>query len=246
MDLKGKAAIVTGGAQGIGKAIATRLAASGADLVIPDVNLEAAKTTAAEIEQLGVRALALEASVTELEQMDAVARQTVEAYGNISILVNNAGITRDNLLLRMKDEEWRAVLDVNLRGAFVCTKAVLRQMLKQRWGRIVNIASVVGIMGNAGQCNYAASKAGLIGFTKSAARELGSRNITVNAVAPGYIQTAMTAALNAEQTAAMKATIPLQALGSAEDVAGAVAFFVGRDGCYVTGHVLNIDGGMAM
>lgn len=246
MNLKGKAAIVTGGAQGIGKAIARRLAQAGADIVIPDIQLPLAEATAQELRNLGVGALAVKASVTDLDQMTAVADRTVERFGNISILVNNAGITRDNLLLRMKDEEWKAVLDVNLRGAFIATKAVLRQMLKQRFGRIVNISSVVGIMGNAGQCNYSASKAGMVGFTKSAARELGSRNITVNAVAPGYIQTAMTEKLTEEQTDAMRRTIPLERLGTADDVAAAVAFLVSDDANYITGHVLTVDGGMAM
>jgi len=246
MDIKGKAAIITGGAQGIGKAIAIRLAQAGADIVIPDIKIEIADETAKEIQQSGVKALSVEASVTDLDQMNLVVEKTVKTFGNISILVNNAGITRDNLLLRMKDEDWKAVLDVNLRGAFICTKAVLRQMLRQKWGRIVNIASVVGIMGNAGQCNYSASKAGMIGFTKSAARELGSRGITVNAVAPGYIETAMTDALSEEQTAAMKQNISLQRLGRPEDVANAVAFLSSEEASYTTGHVLNVDGGMAM
>jgi len=251
MDLKDKAALVTGGARGIGRAICLALAEQGADICIADV-IDAAETVK-EIEAKGVRCIARQADVTKLDDMAAVVKDVVAEFGNLSILVNNAGITRDGLLMRMSEADWDAVLAVNLKGAFVCTKAVIRQMMRQKYGKIVNIASVVGIFGNAGQANYAASKAGLIGFTKSVAKEFGSRGINVNAVAPGYIVTEMTHALSDEMRQSFAANIPLtrpglsdEKAGCAEDVAQCVAFLASDAAGYVTGQVLPVDGGLAM
>ena len=247
MELSGKAAIVTGGGRGIGKAISLALAEMGADLVIPDIDQGLAESAAAEIqEQKGIKALAVGANVTNFDDMSGVVEKAVEALGNVQILVNNAGITRDGLIMRMQEEQWDQVLAVNLKGAFVCTKAVARQMFRQKAGKIVNISSIVGIMGNAGQANYSASKAGLIGLTKSCAKEFASRNITVNAVAPGFIATAMTDALEEEVQQRMLAQIPLARFGGAEDVARAVAFLCSSASDYITGQVLQIDGGMLM
>ncbi|GAF97279.1 unnamed protein product, partial [marine sediment metagenome] len=208
MGLLGKVALVTGGAQGIGRAVALMLATNGSDVAISDVNVEMARTTAEEIEKIGRRALAVEADVARFEDGEKMVRETVEAMGRIDILVNNAGITRDKLILRMSEEDWDTVLNVNLKGAFNCTRAAVRYMSKQRSGRVVNIASVVGLMGNAGQANYAASKAGLIGFTKTVAREFASRRINVNAVAPGYIDTPMTRSLPEKAKEELKKLIP--------------------------------------
>jgi len=251
MELKGKAAIVTGGGRGIGKAISLALAERGADVCIADV-IDCADTVA-EIEAKGVKCIARKADVTKMDAMDSVVKDCVEAFGNVSILVNNAGVTRDNLLMRMSEQEWDLVLAVNLKGAFVCTKAVTRPMMKQKAGKIVNIASVVGIFGNAGQANYAASKAGMIGFTKAVAKELGSRGINVNAVAPGFIVTDMTHVLSDEARAALERIIPLSRsnmpdakAGYPEDVAKVVAFLCGPSADYITGQVIPIDGGMAM
>ena len=251
MELKGKAAIVTGGGRGIGKAISLALAERGADICIADV-IDCAETVA-EIEAKGVRCIARKADVTKFDAMEAVVKDCVDTFGNLSILVNNAGITRDGLLLRMSEQDWDLVLAVNLKGAFICTKAAARQMMKQKAGKIVNIASVVGIFGNAGQANYAASKAGMIGFTKAVAKELGSRGINVNAVAPGYIVTDMTHVLSDEARAAFERIIPLSRAGMPdpkagypEDVAKVVAFLCGPAADYVTGQVIPIDGGMAM
>jgi len=251
MDLKSRAALVTGGSRGIGKAICLALAEAGADLCIADV-LDA-DDTVKEIEAKGVRCIARKADVTRLDQMEAVVKDMVAEFGNVSILVNNAGITRDGLLMRMSEEDWDAVLAVNLKGAFICTKAVIRQMMKQKAGKIINISSVVGLFGNAGQANYSASKAGLIGFTKSVAKEFGSRGINVNAVAPGYILTELTHVLSDEVREGFVRTIPLtradqddDKAGTAEDVAQCVAFLAGDAAGYITGQVIPVDGGMAM
>ena len=247
MEFKGKAAIITGGARGIGRQIALTLAGSGADIVLVDVlPLPEIEATAKEMEAKGVRALALQADVSNLEQMNAAADKTAEALGNVHILVNNAGVTRDNLALRMTDQEWDIVINVNLKGTFVCTKAAIRHMIKQRAGKIVNVASIVGVMGNAGQANYSASKAGIIGFTKSMAKELAGRNINVNAVAPGFIATAMTDKLKDDVKAQMLAEIPLKRFGTVDDVARAVRFLCSEDSSYITGHVIHVTGGMGM
>ncbi|HUW35331.1 MAG TPA: 3-oxoacyl-[acyl-carrier-protein] reductase [Planctomycetota bacterium] len=247
MEFTGKSAIITGGARGIGKQIALTLAGSGADIVLVDVLPPAELVASAkDIQATGVRCLALQADVSNFDQMTDVANKTVEAFGNIHILVNNAGITRDNLAMRMSDQEWDQVITVNLRGTFICTKAVIRQMMKQRAGKIVNIASIVGVMGNAGQANYSASKAGIIGFTKSIAKEVAERNINVNAIAPGFIATAMTDKLKDDVKAQMLAQIPLRRFGSVQDVARAVRFLCSEDSSYITGHVVHITGGMGM
>ncbi len=246
MKLAEKVAIVTGSTRGIGQAIAEELARQGAKVVISGRNGERARQVAAAIQEAGGEAIAVQADVSHMEDAQQLVKETLDRWGRIDILVNNAGITRDNLLLRMSEEEWDTVLQVNLKGAFNCTKSVTRQMMKQRQGRIINITSVVGQMGNAGQANYAASKAGLIGFTKSVARELASRNITCNAVAPGYIQTDMTAALDDAVKDSLKQQIPLGRLGTPEDVARVVAFLCSDDAAYITGQVINVDGGMVM
>lgn len=246
MKLAEKVAIVTGSTRGIGQAIAEELARQGAKVVISGRNGERAQQVAAAIQEAGGEAIAVQADVSHMEDAQRLVKETLDQWGRIDILVNNAGITRDNLLLRMSEEEWDTVLQVNLKGAFNCTKSVTRQMMKQRQGRIINITSVVGQMGNAGQANYAASKAGLIGFTKSVARELASRNITCNAVAPGYIQTDMTAALDDAVKDSLKQQIPLGRLGTPEDVARVVAFLCSDDAAYITGQVINVDGGMVM
>ncbi|MCJ7605992.1 MAG: 3-oxoacyl-[acyl-carrier-protein] reductase [Dehalococcoidales bacterium] len=248
MDLSGRTAIVTGSARGIGKAIALKLAEVGADIVVNDIEpaAEAMEETAAEIRALGRRALTVTADVSSPEDVARLINTAAAEYGKIDILVNNAGVTRDQLVMRMSDEEWDTVLNIDLKSAFLCSRAVLRYMLKQRSGRIISIASVVGIMGNAGQANYSAAKAGVIGLTKSIAKEVGSRSITANAIAPGYIQTRMTDQLDEKQTAAMLARIPLNSLGTPRDVAEAVAFLASDEARYITGQVLNIDGGMAL
>lgn len=246
MTMKDHVAIVTGGARGIGKAISQSLAQEGAHLVISDVNLGEAKQTADALASGGRRCLAVEANVTDGKAVAEMVDRVIREFGRIDILINNAGITRDALLLRMKEEDWDLVLNVNLKGAFHCTKSVLPSMSKQRSGRIVNIASIVGVMGNAGQANYAASKAALIGFTKSVAREYASRGITVNAVAPGFIDTAMTQNLSAEVREGLMKQIPLNRLGTAQDIAHAVRFLVSEEAGYITGHVLHVNGGMLM
>jgi len=246
MDLVGKVALVTGGAQGIGRAVVLMLATNGCDVAISDINKETAAITAGEIEGMGRKSLAIQANVARFEDGERMIQETVEGLGRIDILVNNAGITRDKLVLRMSEEDWDAVLDVNLKGAFNCTRAALRHMAKQRSGRIVNIASVVGLMGNAGQANYAASKAGLIGFTKAVGREVASRGITVNAVAPGYIDTPMTQALPEKAQEELKRLIPMVRLGTPEDVAKAVLFLVTGASDYITGQVLQVNGGLYM
>jgi 3-oxoacyl-[acyl-carrier protein] reductase len=246
MSLNGKIALVTGAAQGIGRDIALGLAADGADVAICDVNLEAAQKTAADIEAKGRKSLAVKANVAASADVTAMIDQVVEKLGRIDILVNNAGITRDGLILRMKDEDWDLVLSINLKGAFLCTKAALKLMTKQRAGTIINIASIVGAMGNAGQANYVASKAGLIGLTKTIAREYANRNVTSNAVAPGFIDTAMTQALTDQVRADLAKQIPLGRLGSSEDVANAVRFLASPSAAYITGQVVHVNGGMYM
>lgn len=246
MSLEGRVAIVTGAAQGIGRAIAETLAEAGADIVVADLDPTRSKETVAAVEKAGRKALNLRVNVADANDTKAMAEQILKDWGKIDILVNNAGITRDGLLLRMKEEDWNVVLQVNLNGTFHCTKAVLQPMTKQRYGRIVNIASIVGAMGNVGQANYAASKAAVIGFTKTVAREYASRNVTVNAVAPGFIDTAMTQGLAAEVKEALQKQIPLARLGTPADIANAVRFLVSEDALYITGHVLHVNGGMLM
>jgi 3-oxoacyl-[acyl-carrier protein] reductase len=243
--LEGRVALVTGASRGIGRAIARRLAADGA-MVVAAARGENAEGVAREIRAAGGAAMAVALDVTDSEAPGRVVNDVLERHGRLDILVNNAGITRDQLMLRMKREDWDAVIATNLTAAFVCTQAVLKPMIKQRAGRIVSVTSVVGQSGNAGQANYAASKAGLIGFTKSLAQEVASRNVTVNAVAPGLIETDMTKALAAGAQDAWAAKIPLQRLGTPDDVAGAVAFLVSDDAAYITGHVLSVNGGMYM
>ena len=244
--LEGQVAIVTGGAQNIGRSIALTLAGAGSDVVVVDVDREKGEATAGEIREMGRDALALQTNVTDAGETAGAVEKVLEKFGRVDILVNNAGITRDNLLLRMKEEEWDAVLAVNLKGTYNFTKAVVRTMVKARRGRIVNIASVIGLMGNAGQANYAASKAGIIGFSKSVAKELASRGVTVNAVAPGFIDTAMTRVLSDEVREELQKQIPLRRLGVSQDVANVVGFLVSPAADYVTGQVLNVDGGMVM
>ena len=239
-------ALVTGGAQGIGKAVALLLAQNGADIVVSDVNLEKAEETAREIQALGRKALAIKADVARLVDVEKMVEMILAQFGQVDILVNNAGIARDKLILRMTEEDWDAVLNINLKGTFNCTKAVVRHMSKQKSGKIVNIASVVGEMGNAGQGNYAASKAGVIGFTKTIAREFAQRGINVNAIAPGYIETPMTDALPEKVKEELKRLIPMDRLGKPEDVAEAVLFLVSESANYVTGQVLNVNGGIYM
>ena len=246
MILKDKVALVTGAAQGIGRAIALKLAANGADVVIVDMNLDKAQEAAREVERLGRRALALRANIANLQEAEAMADEAVAKLGAVHVMVNNAGITRDALILRMKEEDWDAVINVNLKGVFNCTKAVVKHMSKQRYGRIVNIASIVGEMGNAGQANYSASKAGVIALTKTVAREFATRNITCNAVAPGFIDTAMTQALSEKVKEELAKQIPMGRLGTPEDVAEGVLFLVSEATGYITGQVLNINGGMYM
>ncbi len=246
MNLKERVALVTGGAQGIGRAVALTLARNGADVVISDVNQEKAEQTAAEISGLGRRSMALKADVAREDDVEKMVEAVLERFGRIDILVNNAGIARDKLILRMSEGDWDAVLNVNLKGTFNCTKTVLKYMSRQRSGKIVNIASVVGEMGNAGQANYAASKAGVIGLTKTVAREFAQRGINVNAVAPGYIQTSMTEAIPEKAKEELKRMIPMERLGTPEDVAEAVLFLVSDVSSYITGQVLNVNGGIYM
>ena len=247
MLLDGKTALVTGASRGIGRAIALRLAAEGASVAINYAgNTAKAEETKAAIEAVGGKAALFQADVSDSAQVERMVAAVTEMFGTIDILVNNAGITRDGLLMRMKEEDFDAVLDTNLKGIFHVTKAVSKLMMKKRAGRIVNMASVVGIMGNAGQTNYAAAKAGVIGFTKSAAREFAARGITVNAVAPGFIATDMTAAMPEKAKEATLAAIPLRRMGAPEDVANAVAFLVSDQASYITGQVVKVDGGMVM
>jgi len=246
MSLEGKIAIVTGSGQGIGRAIAEMLARHGADIVVADLDPGRSQETVSAVTGLGRLALNLKVNVAVWDEVKGMVDQVVKEWGKVDILVNNAGVTRDGLLIRMKEEDWNLVLQVNLNGTFHCTKAVLQPMGKQRYGRIVNIASIVGAMGNAGQANYAASKAAVIGFTKTVAREYAARAITVNAVAPGFIDTAMTQGLSAEVKETLQKQIPLSRLGLPSDVAAAVRFLVSDEASYITGHVLHVNGGMLM
>ncbi|HUU14965.1 MAG TPA: 3-oxoacyl-[acyl-carrier-protein] reductase [Terriglobia bacterium] len=246
MGFEGRVAFVTGSAQGIGRAIALALAEAGCDVVIADVNPEKIDSVAKEVEGLGRKSLALKLDVSDPESVKAGVAKILEAFGKIDILVNNAGITRDGLVMRMKPEDWSLVLRVNLDGTFYCTRAVLHGMVKQRYGRIVNIASVVAQAGNPGQANYVASKGGIIGLTKAVAAEVASRNITVNAVAPGFIATAMTEKLPDEVRTRMLSLIPLGRMGTDRDIACGVRFLASDEASYITGHVLSINGGMYM
>ena len=247
MLLANKTALVTGASRGIGRATALELAKAGAEVAVNYAgNRAAAEEVLAQIQAAGGQAFMVQADVGDAAAVDAMVKSVVEQFGSIDILVNNAGITRDNLIMRMKEEDWDAVIHTNLKGIFNCTKVVTKLMMKQRYGRIVNMTSVVGVMGNAGQSNYAAAKAGVIGFTKSMAKELASRNITVNAVAPGYISTDMTADLPDQAKADLQSQIPLQRLGNPADVASAVLFLVSPGADYITGQTLHVDGGMVM
>jgi 3-oxoacyl-[acyl-carrier protein] reductase len=247
MNLDGRTALVTGASRGIGRAVALALAKTGANVVINYVsNARAGQKVAGEAERAGARVLLFQADVSRPEEAAELVQAGVDEFGRLDILVNNAGITRDNLLMRMQDEDWDAVLNVNLKGAFNTTRAALRYMLKARYGRIINISSIIGLRGNAGQANYAAAKAGLIGLTKSVAREIGSRNITVNAVAPGFILTEMTDKLPQEVRERMISEIPLGRFGTPEDVAALITFLASEAAGYITGQVIAVDGGMAI
>lgn len=247
MTLQNKTAVVTGASRGIGQAIALELAKQGAKVVVNYSGSEArAQQVVEQIQAAGGEAIAVQANVADAESVAQLMNKALETFGSIDILVNNAGITRDNLLMRMKEDEWDDVMNTNLKGVFLCTKAVTRQMMKQRSGRIINISSIVGVSGNAGQANYVAAKAGVIGLTKTTAKELASRNILVNAIAPGFITTDMTDELSEELKQAMLAQIPLAKLGQPEDIAKTVAFFASDAANYITGQTLHVDGGMVM
>jgi len=246
MQLANQVAIITGGARGIGREIALAFAREGADLALFDVNPEPLEATAGELRELGRRAEGLIVDVTDGKQVEDGVAKVLDKLGRIDILINNAGITKDSLLIRMDDAQWDRVLDINLKGTFLCTRAVAKHMLKQRRGRIVSVASIVGIIGNPGQANYAASKAGIIGMTKSVAKELASRGITCNAIAPGFIKTEMTEALPEEAKQRLQSAIPMGTLGEPRDVAQAALFLVSEAARYITGHVLVVDGGLAM
>jgi len=243
MNFNGQTALITGAGRGIGKTIAVKLAESGLDIAIADMN-PVSDDVLKEIEEYGTKCLAFQLDVTDVESVDSVVKKIIDETGGIHILVNNAGITQDNLFMRMKPEQWSQVIDVNLNGVFHVTKAVIRTMVKQHSGRIINISSVVGFSGNPGQVNYSSTKSGLIGFTKSLSREVGTRGITVNAVAPGFINSAMTQALNESQQQAILSQIPLGRMGEAEDIANAVAFLASEEASYITGTVLHVNGGM--
>ena len=243
MNFNGQTALITGAGRGIGKTIAVKLAESGLDIAIADMK-PVSDDVLKEIEEYGTKCFAFQLDVTDVESVDSVVKKIIDETGGIHILVNNAGITQDNLFMRMKPEQWSQVIDVNLNGVFHVTKAVIRTMVKQHSGRIINISSVVGFSGNPGQVNYSSTKSGLIGFTKSLSREVGTRGITVNAVAPGFINTAMTQALNESQQQAILSQIPLGRMGEAEDIANAVAFLASEEASYITGTVLHVNGGM--
>ena len=247
INLTGQVAVVTGVSRGIGKEIAKKLASFGADVVINYTSKEdEALKTKNEIESMGVKCTSIKCDVSKFDEVNQMIDSVVSEFGKIDILVNNAGITKDGLLMRMKEEDFDRVIDINLKGVFNCTKAVTKPMMKKKYGRIINMTSVVGIMGNAGQTNYCASKAGVIGFTKASARELASRNININAVAPGFIETDMTKVLSDDVKESTLANIPKKSYGKPEDVANAVAFLVSDMSSYITGQVINVDGGMVM
>ena len=246
MKLKGKVSLVTGAARGIGKEIALTLAREGSAIVLWDINSELCKKVEEQIKKLGTNALFSEVEVSNLEEVSNAVKTAVEKFGTIDILVNNAGITKDTLIIRMKEEDWDKVIAVNLKGVFNCTKEVIPVMMKKSWGRIINITSVIGIIGNRGQANYAASKAGIIGLTKSIAKEVASRNITCNAIAPGYIETEMTSRLPESVKEAYIKSIPLARAGTPSDVANLVLFLAQDESSYITGQVINVDGGMVM
>ncbi len=247
MSLQGRNALVTGGSRGIGRAICLELARQGANVAVNYAgNAQAAEETAAACRELGVQAVTIRADVADAAACESMVKEVISSFGSLHILVNNAGITRDNLALSISESDFDAVLDTNLKGAFFCCKAAYRPMMRQRYGRIINMSSVVGLRGNAGQANYSASKAGLIGLTKSLAKELAARKVTVNAVAPGFIDTDMTAVLPEAAKETLLKTIPMARLGQPEDVARAVAFFAADETAYVTGQVLCVDGGMAV
>lgn len=247
MDYKNKTVIVTGGSRGIGKAVALAFGAKGANVVVNYTSSEAkAVETAEAIKALGGNAITVKCNVAVADDVDGLLKATKEAFGNVDYLINNAGVTRDGLLIRMKEDDWDAVIDTNLKGVYLCTKIIGKAMLKQKSGNIVNMTSVVGVMGNAGQANYAASKAGVIGFTKSAAKEFAPRGITVNAVAPGFINSDMTSVLSDDVKETYEKAIPLQKMGEPEDVANAVMFLCSDMAKYITGQVIQVDGGMLM
>jgi 3-oxoacyl-[acyl-carrier protein] reductase len=246
MELKDKVAIITGSARGIGKSIANKLAQNGATVVICDLKMDDVQPTVDEFNSAGMNAIGLTVNVTDMKSVEALFDEVISKLGKIDILVNNAGITRDALIVRMNEADWDSVLTVNLKGTFNCTKCAAKIMMKQRSGKIVNIASIMGIIGNVGQANYSASKAGVIALTKTTARELGRRGVNVNAVAPGFIATKMTEALPEAQKEKILEAVPLGCVGYPEDVANAVAFLVSDSARYITGHVIQVDGGLAM
>ena len=246
MDISNRVALVTGSGRGIGRAIALKLAEVGATVVINDVGeASPVDSVVEEIKAMNRESLAILADVSQSSDVDRMVETAVATYGRVDILVNNAGITRDQLVLRMSDEDWDKVMNINLKSVFLCTRAVLRNMIKQRWGRIINMASIVGIVGNAGQANYASAKAGIIGFTRTTAKEVASRGITANAIAPGFIDTGMTQQLQEDWKRELQKRIPLGYFGTPRDVAEAVAFLASEEARYITGQVLNVDGGMA-
>lgn len=244
--MQGHTAVITGGGRGIGKAIAVALAKRGVNIALVDVNLEIAKETASELQNYGVKSIPFKADVSNSSDVASLFDLTIKEFGKIEILVNNAGITRDGLLLRMKEEDWDQVININLKGTFLCSKEAIKIMSKNRYGRIINIASVVAFMGNPGQANYSASKAGIVGLTKTVAKEYASRGITVNAVAPGFITTAMTEALPEGVKQEMLKAIPMGRFGNVDDVANAVLFFAQPESGYITGQVIHVNGGMYM
>jgi 3-oxoacyl-[acyl-carrier protein] reductase len=244
--MNGHTAIITGAGRGIGKAIGETLAGHGVNIIVVDVDLDMAKQAASDLEKLGIRSIGLKADVSSSSEVSGLFEHAVKEFGKVEILVNNAGITRDGLLMRMKEEDWDAVMDINLKGTFLCSKEAVKVMAKQRYGRIINIASVVAFMGNPGQANYSASKAGIVGFTKTIAKEYASRALTVNAVAPGFISTAMTDALPENVKQEMMKAIPMSRFGTAQDVANAVFFFASPESGYITGQVIHVNGGMYM